>query len=193
MAKTLLQHARELAKWITDKRMFHSLILYKAREINTEISCFISHTNRGILGMPWIIWVVMVIAHCEDACIKWHILQHGTEPWAIRGPIHSTDPTLGRNGGAQKSALFEQYRKAILTCRMVERVKIIKCAPLTNLESFDSFPAPKSGIFRWQFMQRALETALHFMLPTPKLCDYHVGGEKRQESTPEEYKHIRTG
>lgn len=40
-------------------------------------------------------------------------------------------------------------------------------------------------------MQAALETAVHFMLPTPKMCDNYMGGEKRQESTPEEYINIR--
>lgn len=36
-----------------------------------------------------------------------------------------------------------------------------------------------------------IRKAVYFMFPTPKMCDNHVGGDKSQASTPEEYLHIR--
>lgn len=94
-------------------------------------------------------------------------------PKSIRGP---------------QNQLSEQHRKTKLAWRTVERVKL--CPPWANLASFDFLSAMEPGIFKWQFISEGIRKAVHFMLPTPKMCDNRVGGDKRQASTPEEYIHI---
>lgn len=107
---------------------------------------------------------------------SWNTAQN-RRTWEV--PFTAQIPPVKSIRGSQNQ-LSGQHGKTKLACRMVERVKL--CLPWANLASFGFLSATEPGIFKWQFIQRALEKLFILCSPPQKCVTIMWEGRKGKQA-----------